>query len=90
MASQTKFLSLALICAVGLAGIAAGLGVSLGFIGYHANSLHTPFTNPYIGRDGIGPVQLAPVFACIALGAWLAYAAWPARRTSPANGAATA
>ena len=62
--------------------LVAGLGVSLGFLLYHATTLHSPVTNPYFGRPNIGIVQLAPVFACMAIGAWLAYEAWPARSTA--------
>ncbi len=67
---------LALVC---------GLGVSIGFLLYHATTLRSPVTNPYFGVDGIGAVQFAPVIACMAIGAWLAWAAWPARRTSAAT-----
>ena len=56
-----------------------GVGVALGFVLYHATTLRSPVTNPYFGVDGIGPVQLAPVFACVAIGAWLAWTAWPLR-----------
>lgn len=59
---------LSLVCGVGVAG---------GFILYHTTTLQSPVTNPYLGVDGIGLVQWAPVFACIAIGAWLAWAAWP-------------
>jgi hypothetical protein len=61
-----------------------GVGVALGFVLYHATTLRSPVTNPYFGVDGIGAVQLAPVFACIVIGAWLAYTAWPLRATSDA------
>ena len=66
---------LALVC---------GLGVSLGFVLYHATTLRSPVTNPYFGVDGIGVVQLLPVFACIVIGAWLAWTAWPLRERSTA------
>ena len=62
--------------------LVCGVGVALGFVLYHATTWRSPVTNPYFGVDGIGAVQLAPVFACIAIGAWLAYQAWPARRTA--------
>jgi hypothetical protein len=65
--------------------LACGLGVSVGFVLYHATTLRSPVTNPYFGVDGIGIVQLLPVFACIAIGAWLAYAAWPLRRSATAT-----
>jgi hypothetical protein len=54
-----------------------GVGVALGFVLYHATTLRSPVTNPYFGVDGIGIEQLLPVFACIAVGAWLAWTAWP-------------
>ncbi|MDP1793763.1 MAG: hypothetical protein Q8K63_06450 [Acidimicrobiales bacterium] len=59
---------LSLVCGVGVAG---------GFVLYHTTTLRSPVTNPYLGVDGIGLVQWAPVFACIAIGAWLAWTAWP-------------
>ena len=59
---------LAFVCGVGVAG---------GFLLYHATTLRSPVTNPYFGVDGIGAVQLAPVFACMAIGVWLALTAWP-------------
>lgn len=64
--------------------IVVGLGVSVGFLAYHATGFHTPVTNPYIGRHGIGIVQWAPVFACMAIGAWLVVTAWPARSSAVA------
>ncbi len=54
-----------------------GVGVAGGFILYHTTTLQSPVTNPYLGVDGIGIVQWLPVFACIAIGAWLAWSAWP-------------
>jgi hypothetical protein len=66
-------------------GLVCGVGVAAGFVLYHATTLRSPVTNPYFGVDGIGPVQLAPVFACIAIGAWLAWTAWPARAESRAT-----
>ena len=65
-----------------------GVGVSLGFVLYHATTLRSPVTNPYFGVDGIGAVQLAPVFACIVVGAWLAWAAWPLKAESRAGATA--
>ncbi len=59
-----------------------GVGVAVGFLLYHATTLRSPVTNPYFGVDGIGPVQLAPVIACMAIGAWLAWAAWPLKAES--------
>ncbi|HUR78075.1 MAG TPA: hypothetical protein VMZ22_09010 [Acidimicrobiales bacterium] len=59
--------------------LVCGVGVALGFVLYHATTLRSPVTNPYFGVDGIGALQLAPVFACIVIGAWLAWAAWPLR-----------
>ncbi|HVT76393.1 MAG TPA: hypothetical protein VHD87_05130 [Acidimicrobiales bacterium] len=61
-----------------------GIGVALGFVLYHATTLRSPVTNPYFGVDGIGPVQLAPVFACIAIGVWLAWTAGPLKARSTA------
>ena len=60
-------------------GFVCGVGVALGFLLYHATTLRSPVTNPYLGVDGIGAVQLAPIIACMAIGAWLAYTAWPLR-----------
>ncbi len=65
-----------------------GVGVALGFVLYHATTLRSPVTNPYFGVDGIGPVQLAPVLACIAIGAWLAWTAWPLKAESRSAAAA--
>jgi hypothetical protein len=59
--------------------LVCGVGVALGFVLYHATTLRSPVTNPYFGVDGIGIVQLLPVFACIIIGAWLAWTAWPLR-----------
>ena len=64
-----------------------GVGVALGFVLYHATTLRSPVTNPYFGVDGIGIVQLLPVFACIILGAWLAWTAWPLRERSAVTAA---
>ena len=64
--------------------LVCGVGVAAGFVLYHATTLRSPVTNPYFGVDGIGAVQLAPVFACIIIGAWLTYAAWPARERARA------
>ena len=63
---------------------AVGLGVAVGFVLYHATTLRSPVTNPYFGVDGIGVVQLLPVAACIVIGAWLAWTAWPIRATERA------
>ena len=57
--------------------LVCGVGVSLGFVLYHATTLRSPVTNPYFGVDGIGIVQLLPVFACVVIGVWLAWTAWP-------------
>lgn len=62
-----------------------GVGVALGFVLYHATTVRSPVTNPYFGVDGIGIVQLLPVFACIVIGAWLAWAAWPLKERVPAT-----
>lgn len=59
--------------------LVCGIGVSGGFLLYHANTVRSPLTNPYFGVDGIGAQQLLPVFACMVIGVWLAWAAWPAR-----------
>jgi hypothetical protein len=65
--------------------LVCGVGVALGFVLYHATTLRSPVTNPYFGVEGIGIVQLLPVFACIVIGAWLAWTAWPLReRTATA------
>jgi hypothetical protein len=64
--------------------LVCGVGVALGFVLYHATTLRSPVTNPYFGVDGIGIVQLLPVFACIVIGAWLAWTAWPLRERSAA------
>jgi type IV secretory pathway VirB2 component (pilin) len=70
---------LSLVCGVGVAG---------GFLLYHATTLRSPVTNPYFGVDGIGPVQLAPVIACMAIGAWLAWTAWPLKAEGRVRAAA--
>ncbi len=59
---------LSLVCGVGVAG---------GFVLYHTTTLRSPVADPYFGVDGIGLTQWAPVIACIAVGAWLAWTAWP-------------
>lgn len=64
-----------------------GVGVAGGFLLYHATTLRSPLTNPYFGVEGIGIVQLLPVFACIVIGAWLAYTAWPLKAESTAAAA---
>ncbi len=69
---------LSLVCGVGVAG---------GFVLYHTTTLRSPVTNPYLGVDGIGFTQWAPVFACIAVGAWLVYTAWPLRASAAASAA---
>jgi hypothetical protein len=61
-----------------------GVGVALGFVLYHATTLRSPVTNPYFGVDGIGIAQLLPVFACIIIGAWLAFTAWPLKERTTA------
>ena len=68
--------------------LVCGIGVALGFVLYHATTLRSPVTNPYFGVDGIGAVQLAPVIACVIIGAWLAWTAWPLNAES--RSAATA
>ena len=62
-----------------------GVGVALGFVLYHATTLRSPVTNPYFGVEGIGIVQLLPVFACIVIGAWLAWTAWPLKERTAAT-----
>jgi hypothetical protein len=54
-----------------------GVGVAGGFLLYHATTVRSPLTNPYFGVDGIGIVQLLPVLACMVVGVWLAWTAWP-------------
>lgn len=66
--------------------LVCGIGVSLGFVLYHATTLRSPVTNPYFGVDGIGIAQLLPVLASIVIGAWLAWAAWPLKEQSVATG----
>ncbi len=68
--------------------IAVGLGVSVGFLMYHATAFHSPLTNPYIGTEGIGFVQWLPVFVCMGIGGWLVRTAWPARETAGTTAAA--
>lgn len=69
---------LSLVCGVGVAG---------GFLLYHATTLRSPVTNPYFGVEGIGAVQLLPVFACMVIGAWLAVTAWPLKERASAASA---
>lgn len=50
----------------------AGLGVSVGFVAYHAVPWSSPVTNPYIGEPVGVPAWISVVFA-VAAGVWAAY-----------------
>jgi hypothetical protein len=49
-----------------------GLGVSLGFIAYHAVPWHGWFTNPYFGEP-VGPGAWTTVVLAVGSGFWCAY-----------------
>ena len=61
-----------------------GASVAVGFVLYHALPITSDFTNPYVGEDGVGLLQWAPVILAVAIGAWAAWEAFGRTAERPA------